>query len=214
MKTLSVPMEVKTLGDQGEFSGYASVFGNVDQGGDVVERGAFKEIELTKDGMVRVLYQHNMNAPIGKATVKQDERGLAFDGQLVLEVPQARSTYALMKQGITDGMSIGYDVLPGGAEVTNAGVRKLKSLKLWEISVVTFGMNPAARIEDVKSVEAITSVRELETYLRDVGGFSKEAAKGIAARGFEGLSKRRDDGDTDTAANEIAALLRGFNLNT
>lgn len=30
-------------GESGEFSGYAAVFGNVDSGGDIIERGAFSE---------------------------------------------------------------------------------------------------------------------------------------------------------------------------
>ena len=93
IKTLDFPMEIKQLGDSGEFSGYASVFGNVDQGGDIVERGAFKQMELTKDGMVRILNQHRPGDPIGKALVKEDEHGLKFDGKFLLDVPSARTVY-------------------------------------------------------------------------------------------------------------------------
>ncbi len=211
MRTLNVPMEVKTLGDQGEFSGYASIFGNVDEGGDVVERGAFKDVVTTKDGMVRVLYQHNQTQPIGKAKVHEDEKGLAFDGSLVLEVPQARSVYALMKAGITDGMSIGYDVLPGGDKISNSGVRMLQRLKLWEISVVTFGMNQLARIDMVKGLNDLTTIREFETFLRDVGGFSKSEAKQIATEGYKAVCSRRDDGDEPGALDQLTAQLRGFN---
>ena len=45
-------------GLRGEFEGFASVYDNIDLGGDVVERGAFQQFEKTADGFIRVLYQH------------------------------------------------------------------------------------------------------------------------------------------------------------
>jgi HK97 family phage prohead protease len=212
MKYLTAPFEVKALGDTGSFSGYASVFGNVDLGGDIVERGAFKELATTPDGQVVILNQHDMRQPVGKASVKEDDRGLYFEGQLLLSVAKAREVYELMKAGIVSGMSIGYDVLSGGAEVTNAGVRKLKSLKLWEISVVTFGMNPLAGIESVKTVDQITSIREFEDFLRDAGGFSKAQAKLLASGGWKALPAHRDDaGDVDFTQllNTVQSFTKG-----
>jgi HK97 family phage prohead protease len=170
IKTIDFQMEFKVLGDAGEFSGYASIFGNVDQGGDIVERGAFKEFDLTKDGMVRVLNQHRHADPIGKANVNEDSTGLHFDGKLLLDVPSARTQYALLKAGIVDGMSIGYDIMPGGAEMTKSGVRHLKALKLWEISTVTFGMNQLARVQAVKAAHSIKTIREFEEFLRHDSG--------------------------------------------
>ena len=113
MKFLNLPLEFETkaFGDAGTFEGYAAIFGNVDLGGDVIERGAFKEIVKGRNGMVKILNQHRSLDPIGLAEVKQDDKGLSFKGQLVLEAASARSMYALMKGGVVDGMSIGYDVL-------------------------------------------------------------------------------------------------------
>ena len=50
----------------GSFSGYASLFGRVDLGRDVVERGAFSR-SLAERGAagVRMLFQHDPNQPIG-----------------------------------------------------------------------------------------------------------------------------------------------------
>lgn len=213
IKTLDFAMEFKALGDTGEFSGYASVFGNMDQGSDIVERGAFKEFDLTKDGMVRILNQHNSRDPIGKAQVKEDATGLRFDGKLLLDVPSARTMYSLLKSGIVDQMSIGYDVLPGGAEITKAGVRMLKALKLWEISTVTFAMNQLARIDSVKVANCIKTIREFEEFLRDEGGFSAQAAKAIASAGFKPANDARDE-PKDGDATDLENILSGFTLQT
>lgn len=206
MKFLGVPLEIKAFGESGSFEGYASIFGNIDLGGDVIERGAFKEIVKGRDGKVKILNQHNMRDPIGTAEIKQDDKGLFFQGQLILEAASARSAYALMKGGALDGMSIGYDVLEGGAKILESGIRQLKSLKLWEISPVTFGMNPLAGIDSVKTAGNITTIREFEDFLRDAGGFSKAQAKDIAVGGWKSLQDRRDAGDGDDAAQYLNFL--------
>lgn len=181
--------EFKALGDAGTFTGYAAVFGNIDGGGDIIERDAFKEFSTNRDGMVKVLWQHRSAEIIGLAAVRQDDKGLAFQGQLILEVPRAREAYALMKASALDGMSIGYDVLPGGAEVMTSGVRKLKHMKLWEISPVTWGMNPLAGIDGVKSAEEFSDIRDFEDYLRDAG-FSRAEAKRKASEEFKHKGQR------------------------
>jgi HK97 family phage prohead protease len=200
---LAIQFETKAFGDgTGAFEGYASIFGNIDQGGDIVERGAFKDIVKGRDGRVKVLYQHNMRDPIGVAEVAQDDKGLKFTGQLILESASARGAYALMKGGALDGMSIGFDVLPGGAEIMKSGVRKLTALKLWEISPVTFGMNGLAGIDSVKSAGQITTEREFESFLRDAG-FSKSQALQLVSGGWRALKGLRDAGDEEAAQKLI-----------
>ena len=54
--------ELKTITDAGQVSGYGSVFGNVDQGGDVVEKGAF-DTSLKARGMPVMLWGHDVYAP-------------------------------------------------------------------------------------------------------------------------------------------------------
>lgn len=204
MQRLVVPMEIKAVSAKGEFSGYASIFGNVDLGRDLIQGPEpFKEIVRNPDGKVRVLFAHDdagytpsAGLAIGLADVEQDEKGLKFDGQLVTEDPFVQRVHVHMKAKTLDGMSIGFDVLPGGAEFTEGGIRVLKAMRLWEISVVTFGMNPKARIENVKQrAGSITTIREFEDLLRDAG-FPKAAAKSLAARGWAGLADQREaDGD-------------------
>lgn len=201
MKQLVVPMEIKSVNDKGEFSGYASIFENMDLGQDVVEKGAFKEIVRTPEGKVLTLFQHDSRGftqsgglPIGLSEVSQNSKGLKFDGELVMEDPFVQRVHIHMKKKTLNGMSIGFDVLPGGAEYTEGGVRRLKALKLWEISVVTFGMNPKARIEAVKGQGQITTIREYEDLLRDAG-FSKAQAVALAAGGWKALQQGRRDSD-------------------
>lgn len=207
MKFLNVPTEFKAAGDNGEFTGYASMFGNVDLGGDVIERGAFKEIVKNAAGKVVVLWQHATRSPIGVADVKQDDKGLSFTGSLVLEDPQARTAQAHMKAGSVRGMSIGYDVLDGGAKILESGIRQLTGLKLWEISVVTFGMNPLAGVDSVKHASAIGTIRDYEDFLRDVGGFTGRQAKLLASAGYGALQSARDESGEDGAVKQLGDLI-------
>lgn len=205
-KHFAAPVQFKADAG-GTFEGYASIFGNVDLGGDVIQVGAFKEIATGRDGRVKVLYQHNMRDPIGTATVSQDSKGLSFHGQLVLEAPSGLAAHALMKAGALDGMSIGYDVLPGGSEFLNSGVRSLKALKLWEISPVTFGMNPAAGIDSVKTLpDRPTTTREFEAVLRELGFTRKEAVR-IASTGFSGFEPEATPQAITNAAIKAATNL-------
>lgn len=203
MNQLSVPTEFKAFGDSGSFEGYAAIFGNVDLGGDVIERGAFKEFVKGKNGRVKILNQHRQSDPIGTAEVSQDGKGLFFQGQLILEAASGRSAYALMKGGALDGMSIGYDVLEGGAKILESGIRQLTALKLWEISPVTFGMNPLAGIETVKGA------RDLEDLLKNHAGMSQREAKRFITGGRAALAiEDAADEQADIAA--LAARVESF----
>lgn len=212
MQALQIPMQVKAVGDSGRFEGLAAVYGNVDFGGDIIQPGAFKELATNEAGKLTVLWQHKQDTPIGVAEVSEDRKGLRFVGDLVLDDPVARTAHAHMKAGSVRGMSIGYDVLPGGAEVMASGVRKLKALKLWEISVVTFGMNPEALIERVKSRP--TNIREFERALRQLG-YSQKQATAIASHGFTALADDEPSIDPDdlqrlhTAMQSFTSFLKG-----
>lgn len=215
-RNMVVPAEFKAEGDKGQFSGYAAVFENVDLGGDVIRREAFKEFVQNSDGKVKVLFQHDsfgMTAsgglPIGLATVEQNSKGLKFSGDLVMDDPFVQRVHTHMKAGTLDGMSIGYDVLPGGAKFMESGHRELLALKLWEISPVTFGMNPKAGITDVK---AVTDIRELEELLRDVAGLSRAQAKLHASAIWKTRTGQRDadDGGVEQELQRLVASVEAL----
>jgi len=137
--------------EAGAFSGYASLFGVVDSGGDMVMAGAFAR-SLIKRGAegVKMLWQHQAAEPIGLWTsIVEDSRGLKVEGQLDLSVARAREALSLMRKGAIDGLSIGFRTLRATTE-KSTGVRRLHDIDLWEISIVTFPMLAQARIGKVK----------------------------------------------------------------
>lgn len=226
-KTLNAVMSVKMLETAGEFEGYASTFGNVDQGGDIVMPGAFKaslkQIKKEKR-LLPMLWQHNPNEPIGVyKEIAEDEKGLKVTGQILLETGDlAKRAYELLKASALGGMSIGYRMFPGTYEYDDKErVTRLKKIDLREISLVTMPMNMAARVTGVKkdaieireklSGGARLTVREWECLLQGELGLSKsEAMRAISAnlgkgRGEPGnTSELIDDG---AVASELAKLL-------
>lgn len=217
MKQLYVPMEIKSVSDTGTFKGYASIFENVDLGLDVVRKGAFEEIQRTPDGKVLTLFQHDSSGrtasgglPIALSDVEQNSKGLKFEGQLIMEDPFVQRVFVHMKKKTLNGMSIGFDILAGGAKYLENGVRELTKLKLWEISVVTFGMNPKARVEAVKRASQIATIREFEDFLRDEGGFSNSQAKLLASGGFKAFQSARDESGDVKVAQQLSELVDRF----
>ena len=90
--------EIKTTG-QGVFSGYGSIFGNEDQGNDVVQKGAFtKSLNTRPASKVKMLFQHKTDEPIGVfEDIREDEKGLFVKGRLALGTQKGRETYELLK---------------------------------------------------------------------------------------------------------------------
>lgn len=168
MQNKSFKLELKSLTEQGTFTGMASTFGNTDLGGDVVEKGAFVRTLAHKGGELPLLWQHDMRQPIGLVKARETPQGLEVSGELVLQTSKAQEAYALMKRGVLKGLSIGYDSIRD--TVTN-GVRHLHELKLFEVSLVTFPMNEQAMISAVKSADdPIAAFRNVLRQCRETFG--------------------------------------------
>ena len=148
MQTLTAKFEVKSITDAGNFQGLASVYGNVDLGGDVVMPGAFTKTIQSRGGEVPLLFAHDMKQPIGLGKLTDTAAGLQIDGQLVLSVGKAKEAYDLLKARVLKGLSIGYDTIK--SDVVN-GIRRLQELKLFEVSLVTVPMNELATVSSVKT---------------------------------------------------------------
>lgn len=156
--------------EEGQFTAYASVFGNVDSYGDVVVKGAFADdLAAWKSSgyPIPLLFGHNMYDPdynIGSADGVEDDRGLLVTGTLDLENPKAAQTYRLIKGKRINQMSFAYDVIESG-QVTKDGetVTELRKLKLYEVSVVPVGANQETEILSVKAaVGALMARTELK----------------------------------------------------
>lgn len=163
-----MPVQVKAGPDdglaEGQFSAYASVFGNVDSYGDVVVPGAFADDLKAWEASgnpIPLLFGHNMSDPdynlghVIEAT--EDEKGLLVTAQLDLENPKAMQTYRMLKGRRVNQMSFAYDVLEGGdaqrekADGSKESYYELRKLKLYEVSVVTIGANQETEVLAVKT---------------------------------------------------------------
>ncbi len=147
----SFRFELESAGDDGEFSGYAAVFGNVDSGGDVIEKGAFAQTIVDDFDRIKILSQHNScDLPIGKPLeLREDEKGLFIRGK-ISDTQAGRDIKTLLKDGVLAELSIGYDAID--FDFDSVGVRHLKQIRLWEVSIVTWAMNDQAKIGGFKSL--------------------------------------------------------------
>jgi uncharacterized protein len=213
LKYLERPFEIKGMEDNGIFEGFGSVFGNVDSYKEVVAAGAFAESLAGWKSAGRlppVLWQHRSGEPIGPFLEMEEQPiGLRVKGQLLVDdVQRAKEARALMKAKAVNGLSIGFVTREDSYDRVT-GIRTLKKVDLWEVSVVTFPANPAAQISSVKSaIDGIENVRDAEAYLRDVGRLSKAQAVAFIGR-FKSLSSR---GDSDEVSELAAAIKRNTSL--
>ncbi|MGC5249502.1 HK97 family phage prohead protease [Gordonia sp. DT219] len=155
---------------EGEFIAYASVFGNRDSYGEVVQKGAFAEslAEWAKgDNPIPLLWGHNFADPdynLGflKEAV-EDDRGLKVHAVLDMESPKAAQVYRLLKSGRVAQMSFAFDVEKetfvepesedngDGTKTITPGYWSLEKLKIHEVSVVPLGANQETEVLAVKS---------------------------------------------------------------
>jgi hypothetical protein len=78
-------------------------------------------------------------------------------------------------------MSIGFKTEEDQFD-NKTGIRTIQKGDLWEVSLVTFPMNDAARIMNVKNIDEITDFKRAERLLRDAGGFSRSEAVALVSR--------------------------------
>lgn len=184
-KYIDRPFEIKSVSSDGKFTGYGSVFGELDSYRDIVVPGAFKKTLLedfsAKDRKVPMLWQHDSWSPIGVYDViKEDDYGLYVEGACNMDVQRGRECHSLMKQGALTGLSIGYTTVVSEWDEKNL-TRKLLEVNLWEVSPVTFPAGDSARAQ-VKSLAEVGTMAELEAHLRDAYGISRKEATAIASR--------------------------------
>lgn len=219
-KNSSPILDIKAISDDGVFSGYGSIFGNKDHGGDIVVAGAFAKSlaeHRQKGTSVKMFWQHDSHQPIGKWTdISEDGKGLYVEGRLNMGVQKAREAHALLKEGDIDGLSIGYGVIESEPD-EKRGALLLKQVKLYEVSVVSMAMNERARVESVKSERMKEfarklrdgdpmPIKEFEDILREAG-VPKSMAVAIASHGYAKAIRSESEGEK---ANDGAAFLRAL----
>lgn len=136
----------------GYFSGYASVFNIVDSQKDIVKPGCFENsLNKSRSSYIKMLWQHQPEQPIGIFDeIREDNRGLYVSGRILLDLPQGRDAYHLIKEGAIDGLSIGFRAVKYSYRPSSS-VRIISEADLLEISIVTFPANNNAVIHHVKA---------------------------------------------------------------
>lgn len=133
----------------GAFSGILSVYGVTDSVNECVDRGAFSKSIQENGDQVPLLWQHKTDCPIGMLTLQDTPSALLVKGQLQMLLPDAQKAHILMASKIVNGLSIGFTTLEDS--IDSRGVRHLKSVRLYEGSVVVFPALESAQITDVKA---------------------------------------------------------------
>lgn len=167
----------------GYFEGYASTFGNLDRDNDIMEKGCFKE-SLRSEGKIKLLWQHWNDKIIGQVVeAEEDGKGLFIKGRINLSTKLGQEAFALLKAGDIDEMSIGFRV--NEMEWDSNGIRVIKEVTLFEVSLVTEPANEQARITDVKAfkknIDEAESLKDLEKILKSVG-FSNDTSCALVSK--------------------------------
>lgn len=153
----NLPNSVKDVdARRGVICAYGSSFNVVDDGNDMCVPGCYTKTIAqqgpgSKQPRIKFLYQHDTTQILGVPSVlKEDGFGLYFEAKIA-DTALGRDVLTLYSEGILTEHSIGYETVVAEWDRTHQ-VRLLKELRLFEISSVTFGMNPETPVVAVKSV--------------------------------------------------------------
>ncbi len=161
--------------EQGIVEHIFAVFGNVDEGGDIIHPGAFTKTIVERGNKIRVLDQHQTDSvlravgkPLALREIGRDELplsvierfpdatgGVKAITQFLMDTPEGKGVFIRIKEGAIDEWSFGYDALDkdyskitkDGKEIT---VRNIRTIKLYEYSPVLWGMNQATSTQSAK----------------------------------------------------------------
>jgi len=212
-------LKLDALDATGVMRGYASTFGNVDLGGDVVDKGAFKKSIKETGGNWPILADHNPTDHIGwNLRAEEDEKGLFVESQIDLNVQKGREKYSLAKKamelGVSMGLSIGYMTIKAEPDRANPMIRRLKELKMFEHSIVTFPMNTLAGITSLKAAAHISDLQRVDEILLALKqwkklGYTKKDFETALEKCFQAAKKMQDPASASLAIDNLIATLKG-----
>ncbi len=189
--------DLKARDNGWEVAGYASTFGGEpDSYGDIVAKGAFAT-SLLKRPDVRLLWQHDMTEPIGKAlSLTEDDKGLLGHWSLV-PTDTGTKAHQLLTAGLVDSLSIGF--LTKAADYSDDGTRVLREVELVEVSLVTIPANTSAMVTSFKADQPLHLLLQQATEAVSV------AVRQVKATHESRTAEGRSLNDRHTAA--LAAFL-------
>lgn len=181
MERLTVPIEWKaSIDDAGTLEGFASTFGNVDLGGDVVIKGAFKKTNArVKAEGIPLLADHVASTASVLGTIfdaVEDTKGLKIKARFS-SAASAQDVRTKLIEGHLGKLSIGYEATKFAYEDREGKtVRLLQEVKLWEVSVVVMPMNPEAVVSRVKSLTSVLDAGQRKTLAAEIIAAPEEKA--------------------------------------
>jgi HK97 family phage prohead protease len=160
MERKALPHFTKSIEDR-TVTGIFAVHGNIDEGSDRSWPGSFANVAVNGRTRTRFLWQHNADNPpiavitgmreLSRADLPASVLGYAPDASGGVEVTRTYNTSPLaewvltgIKDGSIDEMSYAYDVTRFDYEtIDERQVRNIREVKLYDISDVNWGLNPA-----------------------------------------------------------------------
>jgi HK97 family phage prohead protease len=204
------PLEIRSATAQGFVAGYGCTFGTMsDTYGDQVEPGAFADainrFKAEKSAPL-MLWAHDPGHVVGKWTdFNEDANGLRLEGLFNLNTTTGRDAYEHVKAGDVNGLSIGFNVPPGGAKRNSDGTRTLSKIDFIEVSIVAFPAVKRARVTNTKS--AFSSRAELENILRE--HLPARAVKKLLSGGWSAVSGDEYEQDDPSIKELLSAVKAG-----
>lgn len=203
--------------DQGEFTAIAAAY-TVDRMNERILPGAFKssinrwrdsgkQIPLHWDHMTEA---ENIIGTVDPASMREVKDGLEVKGQLDLEEnATAREAWRLMKRNAV-ALSFGYLVLSDAK--AKDGVRELKDLDLFEITITPAPANPDTRFIDLKSVKQMSPGAMAERLRAMAEDAPEEMAGQMRAMADRLDAMEKSFADRDSVSLSPEAVISGTEL--
>ena len=162
-------------------SGYAAIWGNVDDAGDMLIKGccaksiAERGPASSTNRKIIFLWMHDIDEPLGRITkLVEDDKGLYFEA-VVDKIPEGDRAIEQLKSGTLNQFSIGFLYVWDKCEYDSLrDAFVVKEINLFEISVVSLGCNEETGFEGMKGLdresEANKLARETERELKHLPG--------------------------------------------
>lgn len=171
---------------KGVFEGYASLFNVRDSEGDAFLKGAFqKAIDSQSTGRKTAMhFNHNTKEiPIGKwLTLEEDSKGFLVVGELTPNLSKANDIAAAIDHETITGLSVAGFANPQSIIKSVDGRDIGEVAVLREISVCVHPMLDSAQFSLRKSLDGVSTIRDIEDWLRDSANFSKSEAQAFISR--------------------------------
>jgi HK97 family phage prohead protease len=213
IRTNSTEFEIRSEGEDGmTFTGYASVFNSSseDLGGfrEFVAPGAFKR-SLQARNEIKLLWNHDTSEPLaslrnGSLELTEDRYGLKVKARLP-KTTRGKDVAELLRSKVIDSMSFGFNVIKDSWS-ENGSVRTLESVRLSEVSIVTYPAYTATTAQ-VRSIAPSIDADELANALLKLeSGEDLDEKSASLITDVVGKLRQQPESEVETGDNGLALL--------